>query len=407
MSMSIAVEAILMTGGLALTPLERFTAMRGLNSHHPIPDSMREFVTHPGFIWGGILLIVILLISLFAVRRKRTVQGKRQHKEQFIFLCDQRGLTAQQREILAAIATKSGSGRTEDIFFQLELFMRGASKLMQDFFTSGHNVIERKKMNVLIGQIKQKLGYQKGSGGIPVRRGRDPGLSSRDIPVGKTVSIALTTRSAGSRVDAVVIQNDEFELVLRPEIPVSCPPGEHWNVRYRLGTSTYEFDALTMVCGSEGLELNHAESVRYLNRRRFLRVPVELPAHVALFPTQRQQEGPGRIAGPLFVPATITEISGPGLRIHTGLTAEHGQRLLVVFELEPGKMIQDVAEVRGLRETAQDQSIGVELIGLDDATVNELIRTTNAIAIRRDSQMRKVNSIRPETVAVDGGQQHG
>lgn len=404
--MLVAVEAILTTGGLALTPLERYSAMRGLNSHHPLPDSMKAFLTHPWFIWGGILLIVTLLISLVVVRRKRTVQGKQQHQEQFESLCDQRGLTAQQREILAAIAKPLRTGRREDIFFQSELFMQGASNLMQEYFASGRNVIERKKMNVLIGQIKQKLGYQKAAGGIPVRRGRDPGLSSRDIPAGKTVSIALSTRPEGSRVDAVVIQNDEFELVLRPEIPVSCPPGEHWNVRYRLGTSTYEFDALTMVCGSEGLELNHAESVRYLSRRRFLRVPVELPAQVALFPTQKQ-EGPGRIAGPQFVPATITEISGPGLRIHTGLTAEHGQRLLVVFELEPGKTIQDVAEVRGLRETALDQSIGVELIGLDDATVNELIRTTNAIAIRRDSQMRKVNSIRPETVAADGGQQHG
>jgi hypothetical protein len=404
--MLIAVEAILMTGGLALTPLERYSAMRRLNSNHALPDSMKAFLTHPWFIWGGILLIVILLISLFAVRRKRTVHDKRQHKEQFGFLCDQRGLSAQQREILTAIAKQSGSVRTEDVFFQSELFIRGASKLMQEYFASGHNLIERKKMNVLIGQIKQKLGYQKAAGGIPIRRGRDPGLSSRDIPVGKTVSIALSTRPEGSRVDAVVIQNDEFELVLRPEIPVSCPPGEHWNVRYRLGTSTYEFDALTMVCGSEGLELNHAESVRYLNRRRFLRVPVELPAQVALFPTQRQEER-GRIAAPQFVPATITEISGPGLRIHTGLMAEHGQRLLVVFELEPGKVIQDIAEVRGLRETAQNQSIGVELIGLDDATVNELIRTTNAIAIRRDSQMRKVNSIQPETVATDGGQHHG
>ncbi|NLH15228.1 MAG: PilZ domain-containing protein [Phycisphaerae bacterium] len=404
--MWIAVEAILITGGLALTPLERYSAMRRLNSHHPLPDSLRAFLTHPWFIWGGILLIGILLISLVLVRRKRTVHEKYQHKEQFRFLCDQRGLTAQQREILTAIARQSRAGRMEEVFFQSDLFVRGASQLMQEYFASGHNLIERKKMNVLIGQIKQKLGFQSGFGGLPIRRGRDPGLSSRDIPVGKTVSIALSTRPEGSRVDAVVIQSDEFELVLRPEIPVSCPPGEHWNVRYRLGTSTYEFDALTMVCGSDGLELSHTESVRFLNRRRFLRVPVEFPAQVAPFPVQRQQER-GRLVVPQFVPATVTEISGPGLRIHTELATEHGQRLLVVFELEPGKVIQDIGEVRGLRDTAQDQSIGVELVGLDDTTVNELIRTTNAIAIRRDSQMRKMNAENPEMVATSGERDHG
>jgi hypothetical protein len=402
----IGVEAILTAGGMALTPLERYSAMRRLDSRYPMPDWLKAFLTHPAFIWSGIALVALLILTLLILRRKRTTHESKQHKEQFDFLCDQRGLTAQQREILKAIAQRSGMGRPEDVFFQSELFVKGASRLMQGYFASGHNLIERKKMNLLIGQIKQKLGFQKGAAAVPIRRGHDPGLSSRDIPVGKTVSIALSTRPEGSRVDAVVIQNDEFELVLRPEIPVSCPPGEHWNVRYRLGSSTYEFDALTMVCGSEGLELNHAESVRYLNRRRFLRVPVEFPAQVALFPIQRQ-DGQGRIAVPTFVHATITEISGPGLRIHTGLEVEHGQRLLVVFELEPGKMIQDVAEVRGLRDTAQDQSIGVELIGLDDATVNELIRTTNAIAIRRESQMRKKMTNSPDAVPVAEGARHG
>ncbi len=404
--MAAAVTAILTSGGWVLTPLERYSAMRRLNSHHPIPDSMRAFLTHPWFIWGGVLLIVVLLVSLVLVRRKRTVRENHQHTEQFRFFCDQRGLTAQQREILTAIARQSGTARTEEVFFQPEVFIRGASNLMKEYFASGRNLIERKKMNVLIGQIKQKLGYQKGTGGLAVCRGRDPGLSSREVPVGKTVSIALSTRPEGSRVDAVVIQNDEFELVLRPEIPVSCPPGEHWNVRYRLGTSTYEFDALTMVCGSDGLELSHTESVRYLNRRRFLRVPVEFPAQVAPFPTQKQQER-GRLVVPQFVPATVTEISGPGLRIHTELEAEHGQRLLVVFALESGKIIQDIGEVRGLRDTAQDRSIGVELIGLDDATVNELIRTTNAIAIRRDSQLRKLNSERPEMAGTTGERDRG
>jgi hypothetical protein len=61
--------------------------------------------------------------------------------------------------------------------------------------------------------------------------------------VGKTVSIACPrgrvpwTRS---------IQNDEFGRCCGRKFRV-VSAGERWNVRYRLGTSTYEFDALTMV----------------------------------------------------------------------------------------------------------------------------------------------------------------
>jgi len=58
----------------------------------------------------------------------------------------------------------------------------------------------------------------------------------------------------------------------------------------------------------------------------------------------------------------------------------------VVFELEDGKFMQDIGEVRGYRDSDGEHSIGkhsigVELIGLNEAGFDELVRATNNIAI--------------------------
>ncbi len=387
-----------------LTPVEKFMALKRWNTSRPTVMTLTEILTNRWIILTGASLVFLLTLLFLAVRRSRLMKENLLRWEQYEVSCDRRGLTAQEREILSAIVKKSGHRRPDEIFSLPDIFHRGMSRVMQEYFSAGHNLVERKKLNVTIGQIRQKLGFQKPSGGLSVRRRSSQGLTSRDIPLGKTVSIALSSRPDGSRIDAIVIRNDEYELAVRPEIPVSCQPGQHWNVRYRFGAATYEFDSLTMVCGPEGLELNHAESVRFLNRRRFLRVPVRFPALIAEFPIRRNRDEE-RLAAPQFHSGIITELSGPGLRIHTDLFVDDGQRLLVIIELEQGKIIEDVAEVRGARDTADKNSFGVELIGLDDATVNELIRITNTLAIRREA---KEHTPEQDLAAVaTGGTYHG
>jgi hypothetical protein len=129
--MLVAVEAILTSAGLALTPLERYSAMRRLNSHHPIPDSMRAFLTHPWFIWGGILLIVILLISLVVVRRNGQFwQGNTRAVRLSVRSA---GLTA-RNGILQRSPAAGSAGRK---IFSSQVVHSSASKLMQEYFASG------------------------------------------------------------------------------------------------------------------------------------------------------------------------------------------------------------------------------------------------------------------------------
>ncbi|MHC4666107.1 MAG: PilZ domain-containing protein, partial [Planctomycetota bacterium] len=178
--------------------------------------------------------------------------------------------------------------------------------------------------------------------------------------------------------------------------------GEMWRVRYYFGASTWEFDTTIVSCDGDILVLNHSDTVRFINRRRFLRVPVNKPALVALFPfTRSLYEGNDGASWrpPEFVPAVVTELAGPGLRINVALDVKVGNRVLVVVRLDgengqnsvpdrqnsksqTSRIVEDIGEVRHTRVEQNALSIAVELTGLSDSDLNELIRATNLASLR-------------------------
>ena len=357
----------------ALTPHERFEAMGRFDR------ADTSFLTDKWFVLFMASIVFMLTMILIVVRRQRISREIEASEESFNEYADRCGLSAQEREILSDIGRRSGVRHKEAIFTIVKAFDRGSAGLMQESFSSGQNIVARKKLNSVVNSIREKLGFKEKTSPFGAGSGRRRSLSSRSIGIGKKVSLALAGKSGATRIDGEVIKNDDLELVIRPEMPLASMPGEMWNIHYRFGGGTWEFDALTMVCDGD-LELSHTENIRFVNRRRFLRVAVKRPALVACFPICCS--GSGALAAPKFVSATVTELSGPGLRIETDLKVKIGERVLVVFDLEDGKIIEDIGQVRGGRDTVVGHSIGVELIGLNDAGVDELVRATNNIAIR-------------------------
>jgi hypothetical protein len=171
--------------------------------------------------------------------------------------------------------------------------------------------------------------------------------------------------------------------------------------------------------------LNHSDNIRFINRRRFLRVPVKKPAFIAHFPFAKTPEvssdtsevvseaeqdsanAPASTWGPPeFVPAVVTELAGPGLRIEAPLEVKVGERVLVVLRLDEekeqdavlvqegkaptSKIVEDIGEVRHTKAIQNGLSIAVELTGLSDSDVNELIRATNAASVRAVAEGRDV-----------------
>ena len=144
---------------------------------------------------------------------------------------------------------------------------------------------------------------------------------------------------------------------------------------------------------------------------------------------QRSINEPDSRGLPEFMPATVTELGGPGLRIETKLEVKTGNRVLVIVNLSeenvqdlnpsskstslrstlsrdrkntPSKIIEDIGEVRHVRTLKNGSSIAVELTGLNDSNINELIQATNA-AYKKTSGKDKdaLNSIESEDTVLE------
>jgi len=129
------------------------------------------------------------------------------------------------------------------------------------------------------------------------------------------------------------------------------------------------------------------------------------------------------------VPAVVTELAGPGLRIEVPIELKVGDRVLVVIRLDEGeqrdliphqsgvareskaatsKVVEDIGVVRHTKAVQNGFSIAVELVRLSDSYVNELIRATNAAALQagtgNQSAGGSVNAVEKiaEPVAVRG-----
>jgi hypothetical protein len=102
---------------------------------------------------------------------------------------------------------------------------------------------------------------------------------------------------------------------------------------------------------------------------------------------------------PRFVPAMVTELAGPGMRIESPLHVLMGERVLVVLGLDDGgrassadderngwqkppRVLEDIVVVRHAKRTPDGWSMAVELAGLSDKNVDELIHATSAAETR-------------------------
>jgi hypothetical protein len=352
---------------------ERFEAMRRLNTGGG--DGGYAFLRNKWFVVLGWSVIVVLSMLLIAVRRMRREKERQAMNLRFAAEADRLELTAEERDIVEAVANRSGLKQKDAIFTLSEPFDNGLSILMQEVFAAGQDLVERKKLQGTIFSIKEKLGFIN-PGGPNIRTGKEQ--SSRNIPMGTVVRLGPAGNRQNARIGAEVIQNDRYELLVRPELPILCKPGDVWTVEYFKAAMTWEFEAITMACNEKGLALNHSERIRFVNRRRFTRVATRRPAQIAIFPVFTEKP----TMGVEFTPAEITEIAGPGLRIRTDLKLEMQQRVLLQCELEEGRLVQDIGCVRDIRRSAAGSSVIIELIGVDTRAIDELVRIANLIATR-------------------------
>lgn len=396
---------------LALTPTERWKAAAersntGLNQHWFILIGVAAII---------ILTVMLLVVSYNRIKRERKVSG-----QLFFDYAEQRGLSARERQMLLKIAQKAGLRRKQAIFSMVAAFDTGAHKMIEECLAL-EGAEESKWLKTELSFLREKLGFQKKSSvsiGSSFKLKRP---SSRHILTGKKLYITRRKNPNLGDIEANVIKNDNIELTIKLTTPVESERGELWRARYSFGASVWEFDTSVVRCNDDTLVLNHSDDIRFISRRRFLRVQVNKQALIAHFPFSRtlssnknSKKGPsikqslvnesGSWGPPEFMPAIVTELGGPGLRIETKLEVKAGNRVLVIVNLsdeksqnlnpplkdsslrpvitknrknKKSKIIEDIGVVKHVKAIQNGSSIAVELTGLTDSNLNELIRATN------------------------------
>jgi len=390
---------------LALTPAERWRAAGRFDSN---------FMGERWFFLTAVAAIVILTALLVVVSLFRIIEERRAAERQFVDNAERRGLSTRECQILLGVASKAGLRRSDAIFTMEEAFDHGSTRMIGESVAQHKKDEDRKQLRSELSFLREKLGFRKQRHSAAKSRK----VSSRQIPVGKKVYITRRITGSSGDIDATVVENNDMELTVRSTVQVKITFGEFWRVRYYFGPSIWEFDTAVLGCEGDILVLNHSDDVRFINRRRFLRVPVSQPAFVARFPFTRplSEGGNGKKGSlkrglvlsdtcrnswgpPEFVPGVVTELAGPGLRLEAPLKIEAGDRVLVVLRLDEEngldsvparrkgrparpKIVEDIGEVRHTRAAQNGLSIAVELTGLSDADVAKLIRATNLASLR-------------------------
>jgi hypothetical protein len=409
-------------GALALTPQQRLSS-----ASDPF---ISGFITERWFLLTLATVGIILCILLLVVSRNRRAQERRKAIQLFDVSADKMGLNARERQLLLSIATKAGLKQSETIFTASSAFERGAAIIAEESIARKQTASQIEQLKAELFFLRDKLGFQRRT---PVSIGRSTKpkrLNSRQIPTGKKIYLVRRTSHTPDTIESTVIENNDVELMVQLTKPITIIFGEVWCARYYFGASVWEFDTSVISCNGDKLVLNHSEELRFVNRRRFLRVPVNKPALVAHFPFTRTAVGPEHknmksfrmyrsSAGPSdsswgppeFIPAVVTELAGPGLCVEASLKLQVGDRVLVVFKLDEeenqdstrqelegdktatSKVVEDIGEVRHTKAIQNGFSIAVELTGLSDTNVSELIRATNTASLRTTPESQDVGAL--------------
>lgn len=388
---------------LGLTPLQRLDAVR---KYHSDPASHRLFVV----VGLTIIAVLAILLVISIYRRKKTVQ----HASDGLFdeYADAKALTDREYRILMNIATSAGLRRNEFIFTLPSAFDRQAALMVEEVLAK-KGTEESQKLQTELDCLREKLDFRHYTSPDAVTVNDAETESSRRIPLKKKIYIKRNHRSSNGDLEAMVINNSPEGLTVQFNTPVEIVFGQPWICRYYTGGFIAEFNTTVVKCSGQMVLLNHNDHIRRVNRRRFLRVPTRQPAYVASFPFTKEagdnraslrkkvdavrsesaDQTNGGFEPPRFVAATVTELGGPGLRIRTTLKLNIGDRVLLMFKLDQNKLspearagdekiIEHIAKVRHIINDENGSSVALELVGLSDDGVNELICATNDASIK-------------------------
>lgn len=402
---------------LALSAEEKWSAMRGM--------STQGLISQHWLSMAMIAILIVLMAMLVRVSLNRVAEEKLRNQQTFAENVRRHNLSVREYQLLNQIVKESGLRRPDAIFREEAAFERGADRVLAKRPDNADAQWDQ-RMHAEIGFLRDKLGLTGMDLGLTVGEEEEEEtsttpedgsrkrhrLSSRDLPEGKQLHI---TRRMGNPEDdfhGTIITNNSEHLDIQIDVPVKISFGEVWRARYYFGATVWEFETTVVSYDGNNLVLRHSNDVKFVNRRRFVRVPTEHQAYIAQYPFLHDESTPADEWVPVnFVPATLTELAGPGLRLETSLDASIGDRVLVAFRVEMaegsggksnGCVIQTMGTVKRLEPIFDRQALSISLIGLKDGDIDQLVRLTNKAAQAADEVQDDTPApVRPEQAAQD------
>jgi len=380
----------------ALTPWQKWSAARGMGA-----DGGAGLQK-----WFTIVLVAILIVlfvMLIKISFNRLQQERQRSERQFLENVRRRNLSVREFHLLQQVIKRGGVRRHDQIFQDLDAFEKGTAHVIAEVVKE-QGPQWHARILAEIDFLREKMGFktQGLTEVLPAKKTKGPRkLTTRDIPLGKSISITRRFGRMSDEIQALIVDNTPQHLVITLNKQVKVTFGELWRAHYHFGASVWEFDTSVLSFDGERLILQHSDDVRFINRRRFVRVPARNLAFISRFPFQRHVGPAGDLLldpqsaqddwKPLeFVHATVTELAGPGLRVEASLALNVGERILIILRLDDqcdpefekgqtpvSRIIEDIAVVRRCEPQDQGYSIALELVGLADADIDELVRVTN------------------------------
>ncbi len=397
MAITVAAEELVL-----LTPLERWHATRQLNTNS-------GFAGSPWFSTVVLGVLIALGVLFLAVSLHRAVSRLRAAERAFADYTRRKGLTEREAEMVLAISIKAGLKYSAAVFMDGGIFDRGAAGLIEAGIRAGDSDERNRQLRAELARLREKLGYRTRSVSSIGQVSRNNGISSRQIAAGKEVRLTGTTAADNRPFDVkcAVIESDDIEMTVKPHSPVRIAAGQYCTVRYESGASYWEFGAAVIGCRDTMITLSQSDDVRLINRRLFKRVSLNAPACITLFPFTRNivvtiaagaqpgaEQSPGSNviqAVPQFTAAVVTEVAGTRLVVQTKLDVKSGDRMMILFEVGdkaevPGaaassRVIEDIGFVRYARAVGDGSSATVEMTGLSEADLSELMRLTGSVRL--------------------------
>ncbi len=348
---------------LALNPVEKFEAASEWSGRSS------------GAGWLGWLLVAIVLAvaaaatAVMLLRRRAAARLLRQLLER---QARDMGLSEAERHVLTAIA---GAVRRRDaaaVLTSALAFERGAAALLRSSRVTAMSPQRREAVTALTGSLRAKLGFDR-------PEAADEVLTHEPRPqIAQGDRLMVVHRGEVAAFDVHVADTSPDEMVVETAAPLDYRPDETWLVRYSRGGKLYEFDTRVLRREAGKVALSRGGRPRFINRRRFPRVPTRKPARVARFPFAR---GDMSLGADDFVAGELVEIGGTGVRIAAPIDVQRNERVLVTLELGPGNVVEGMGKViRTDRDEEGPATVVVELLGLSGEEISKLAHETNVAA---------------------------